>query len=1428
MATTAPDDELPRGIARVWSEDGRVTGGGFLIAERTLCTCAHVVASALGTDETASEPPVSPVTLDFPLLSPPSARLRATVTHWRPVTADGGGDIALLGLEEAVGGTTPVRFAGGTAVWDHPFRVLGFPSRTDDHGVWVDGRLRAPVGKGWTSMEARPSPAGPAIGHGFSGAPVWDTGQGGVVGMTVAAETGTGATTAYLIPAALLLGLDSMLCPSPFRGLEPFREQDAAVFFARRADSERIAEALRGHPFVPLAGASGVGKSSLVRAGVLPLLRASGHTVTDFAGQPDVDPVRTLVEALAGQFPSARDLARRLTGDRESAVLLGARILEHCGPAGHVILLDQFEETVGARPADARALLDVILPMTRATHRTGRRLRALATLRSASLEELVAGGRAEDLSGTVQMIAPMTPSQLDEVVRRPVDTVPGVEFEPGLAELVVADAGTEPGALPLVEFALAELWDRQEHGRLTHAAYREIGGVEGALSRYADHQLAQVCKSPDGPDETTARRLFERLARPTKGKEYARVARAFGSLPPELRTAAQALAGTRLLVIARDSSGRETVALAHEALVRQWPTLRGWLDTSREFLAWHEKLRGRVREWEKADRHSDLLLRGRELAAAKTYAVARPAELSLLEAGFVRLSRQHQKRSVRRGRTGVALLVCLALMVMGLGYGLWNFLRDKDRTRKDAAARQLVELAQERMSTDPVEAALLALAARRTSDNELTRAAVLRQELPLASLDSVHRIFPAGRATSMAASADGARMVVLHEHPQRGKRVFLVVGLDRGRPERVDLRDWPDAVDRVAISDDGTTIAAAAGDGQVRIWFVGKRTAELRAAPDEKPTRWKWGADPTADRTTVLDFSSDGRGLVHGVVDEESGGGCFADDLGTWTRVVRWDRATRKLRDIKPRDGLLRQHECADELALRSAADDGLMVIARSDLGAPQAPSVYAVRGAGAGADREHLAEADFGADGRAVVTRRQNEPWWQVRRLSTGRADPGAGRWPGEDFRTDLTGRYVTSDESIEDISGTGTPEDVLVQDLATGSRYSLVLPGSLALPDMCAGREVPGALHLFCPAGRNVLVFRATKTDRPLGGHALGSLNAVDRVPDIDVTAVTYLWSPFPDGTGRHAHVAVFGPRTARHTKIALKPTDEGEQVRLSHDGSRALVWRTDGWELHRTATLGNGDKQTPPPGRRWRIEDVQPYGSRDFLVLEPGGVSVIDGEGGTQAPLPGVRCAHRSLDTHRCVTVVGRPGRGHEQQVFVLRADGTAELWRQPRGGHPTTTRFSTVDSVDGPRVVFRPDGGKVAVGTGTGVELWRPADRKPVRLAADASLDGPYDRKGRLLLTVEDRTELWYDTGKREPRATLDGSRAYWRFEGHLLRGFAQFGPPLVYDLGRLDDGSLAPLCGLLGPSPYPVRDILVSAGLDVLPGADMTPPCAKPH
>jgi hypothetical protein len=1426
VTVTAPaDDELPRGIARFRGADGRVTGCGFLIEQRTLCTCAHVVAGALGTDEADPAPPTADVTVEFPLLTPPSARLRATVTHWRPVTGDGGGDIALLTLAEPVPGTAPVRFAGGTAVWDHRFRVLGFPLRTDDHGVWVHGRLRAPVGKGWTSMEAGEMPHGPAIGQGFSGAPVWDTEQGGVVGMTVAADTGSGARTAYLIPAALLLGLEPGLCPSPFRGLEPFREEDAAVFFARHADSERIAEAVRTHAFVPVAGASGVGKSSLVRAGVLPRLRADGLTVTDFAGQPDTAPVRTLAEALAAHFPATRHLVGDLCAAdadtvrrTETAVLLGARLLDGAGPRGHVILLDQFEETVGARPADARALLDVLLPMTRAVHPAGRRLHVLATLRSASLEELVAGGRAEDLSGTVQMVAPMTPAQLDEVVRRPVDTIPGVEFEPGLAELIVADGGGEPGALPLVEFALAELWERQAHGRLTHAAYREIGGVEGALSRYADHQLAQVCKAPGGPAETVARRLFERLARPVKGKEYARVARAFDQLPDELRTAAQALAATRLLVIARDSSGRETVALAHEALVRQWPTLRGWLDESRDFLTWLEKLRGRLRDWEESGRHPDLLLREQELTAARTWAAQRPGEMSAGEEEFVRLSRLHRRRLVRRGRTGVALVACLAVLAAGLSFGLYSLWDEKGENNRKAAAETLAAFAGDRTQTHPVDAALLALSARHTSDIPQVRTTMAEQGFPLSSLRSAHRILPAGTVREVAASVDGHRMVVRHEGTGLDQEVFVVADPFGEEPTAVPLPDPPLLADMVAVSDDGRRAAAASGDGTVRIWDV----TRPRAPRSITPPRWKWQAQPAAGTTLALDFSPDGTRLVHAVARDSLDTPCEGDDLGKWMRVVRVTAAgVEEEKGTEPPGGLLKPDECLRQAALRSRGSE-VTVTAEDGETSDQTARTSGGKTVGQGS------WVVLGTGGRSLGTDDGSGSHWRTQPSMSNRTN-AKGLWPTSyDFHTDCSGRYVMKDTRYDDRSPrreTVTESGpVLLQDLLTGRRHYLVLPRAVPADALCVvegkGKEVLALSAL----GQDFLTFRARQSPTSLGAYELEPLN------DFDYAAAPAVAAQLrqDDDAPYELHAFVTDADGTRHGRVSLKSSDQfTERVVLSQDGGMLLVWRKDAWELLGTDKVDRlrGDESTP--GRRLAIRDVQRYGNRDFLVLEESGLSVLHGEDGTVTRVPEVGCAQGpALNRRACATVISHPRGRHE--VLVLRAGGRAELWRlgpgRPREADHAD--FSPPAEDVAVPAVFRSDGSAVAVSTTRGVELWKPGHREPYQLTGDAELAGPYDRSGRLVIrssgSAEGRAELWDEDGRSGRLLTLNSRPRLWDFQGDRLRGLTPVGF-LDYDLGPLHDGSPAHLCRLLGPRP---PDLWRSPpdSITVPPEADRRPPC----
>lgn len=188
-AVATGESALFGAIVRIRRAGGPIVGGGFLVAPGLVCTCAHVVAQALGTDAGSPEPPQGRVELDFPLVGStlpdtPSDGGRgaglASVVSWRPVLADDTGDLALLRMEAPPPRTAVPWLVGANELWDHSVRVFGFPSG-NDHGVWVAGKLHTLQGAGWVQMQ---SEAGPAIERGFSGSPVWDTDLGGVVGIS--------------------------------------------------------------------------------------------------------------------------------------------------------------------------------------------------------------------------------------------------------------------------------------------------------------------------------------------------------------------------------------------------------------------------------------------------------------------------------------------------------------------------------------------------------------------------------------------------------------------------------------------------------------------------------------------------------------------------------------------------------------------------------------------------------------------------------------------------------------------------------------------------------------------------------------------------------------------------------------------------------------------------------------------------------------------------------------------------------------------------------------------------------------------------------------------------------------------------------------------------------------------------------------------
>jgi S1-C subfamily serine protease len=194
-------------LVRISTVDGHVVGAGFLVEERHILTCAHVVSQVLGlTDQPSdqpSDPPPGLVSLDFPLVAPRTF-LTAKVVLWRPARSDGSGDLAGLELQgKPPVGAEVVTFASAEDVWEHSFRALGFPAGYDD-GVWATGRLLGRQASGWVMIEDVKA-QGFAVGPGFSGTPVWDSRLQGVVGMVVAASRPAGTKAAFVIPLGVLM-----------------------------------------------------------------------------------------------------------------------------------------------------------------------------------------------------------------------------------------------------------------------------------------------------------------------------------------------------------------------------------------------------------------------------------------------------------------------------------------------------------------------------------------------------------------------------------------------------------------------------------------------------------------------------------------------------------------------------------------------------------------------------------------------------------------------------------------------------------------------------------------------------------------------------------------------------------------------------------------------------------------------------------------------------------------------------------------------------------------------------------------------------------------------------------------------------------------------------------------------------------------------
>ena len=444
----------------------------------------------------------------------------------------------------------------------------------------------------------------------------------------------------------------------PYRGLEVFYAEHEPNYFGREAMVRKLLGRLGETNFVAVVGPSGCGKSSLVRAGMVPALRKGDlpgsekwQVETFLAGD---DPLRALALALVHLLmPDATPVdrlteARKLADHLRDGTLAIADVLaqlkdQYPGLPRLILVADQFEEvfTLCGDEAQRRSFLQTLLQAAKAPW-----VAVVLALRADFFGRVLddeAFGRRVD-AGLVSVL-PMSREERREAVERPALRT-GRRFEEGLVERILDAVEGSPGDLPLLEFALTELWGRQTAGGLlTHDAYEAIGEVRGAIARSADQAFARF-----GPDEQRmVRAIFTRLvrvARPDEGAEDTRRRITLADLQPEAQNVVKELADARLLVTGRDpASNDETVEVAHEALIRGWKPLQEWLNRDREFLLWRQRLDTLAQIWDESGRGEGALLRDALLEEARVRSVDRLEELSTLERAYLEESEAAAQRA---------------------------------------------------------------------------------------------------------------------------------------------------------------------------------------------------------------------------------------------------------------------------------------------------------------------------------------------------------------------------------------------------------------------------------------------------------------------------------------------------------------------------------------------------------------------------------------------------------------------------------------------------------------------------------------------------------------------------------------------------------------------------------------------------------------
>jgi WD40 repeat protein len=1135
----------------------------------------------------------------------------------------------------------------------------------------------------------------------------------------------------------------------PYKGLARYEPDDAGFFFGRERLIAELVTHLVGAGLVGVVGPSGSGKSSLVRAGLLPALADGVLPGSDRWRQvlvrPGEHPMGELGLALGAgdSIPAGRadddggaaTSVEQVGGGPVLGRAGGNLVLAAAAAAPERLLLlvvDQFEEVFTAcRDEAERAAF--LATLVKAAQTSDGRVTVVVAVRAAYYGHCAADPRlAALLAANHLLVGPMDPDELRRAIELPARRA-RLNLEPGLAEAMIDEVADEPGGLPLLSCALLESWQRRSGRTLTLAAYRQAGGVRGAVARLAERAWQQL----DPDQQQTARRVLLRLAGPGEGEQVVRWRVPLHEVTPSgderVRQVIDMLADQRLLTKSHDS-----VEVAHEALLREWPRLRGWLEEDVQGRALHRHLITAAREWDRSGRDPGELYRGARLTGALDWARDHPGDLNQAERAFLDESRAaaeqevadarrraereaHASRRLRGLLAGLAVVLVLALVAGGLALSL------RGRAERQALIADSRRLGAEALLTDELDRSLLLARQAVALDDSLET----RSDLLAALLRS-----PAAAAI-LRGDLDGIAALGLSRDGR-----LLAVGDGDGTMAIYDLRtrqllqekfQGHDQVIDLEFSPDGSLLAVATTgfSEPVRLWDVhGARIRHTLARADNNHV------------VTGVEFSPDGGTLATLSVDKDAEPGS-----GSGTALLtRWDVASgHRLK------GPVRVSAHGGDVLLASPDGARLVVVNGVETLMLAAVSFRLLRPFPHELARPQVFAAALSPhDGRTLALRPDDGPIWFLD-LVTGRRRVG-GRHEGNAWSV----RFSPDGKTLATGGGDGS---VKVWDVASGQLRETFQGHEarvLGLQFSVDGRtlysagsktviawDLEGARRLGRPVslftGPIPSSFRTNASPR----HALaissdGALLAAPlaRAPD----HLVLLNLHFPQQLRRP-----LAPGIGRISTVAFSPDGKRLAVGSEEASAPVLIDVASGRVVERVAGGGH----------RGGIVSVgfDPKGSR----LATGGIQDL-------------QAIVWDTNTGRPIRQLKHPTTNEQQEVSVAWSPDGSTLVTGGGGGRVILWRTSTwqqtatwaADTSVVLCVAFSPDGSLLAAGGGgdRSVTLWDVASRKlvgrlphPIFVASVA-----FDPAGRTLATsaFDDKVRLWDLASLRQIGTALPGA------------------------------------------------------------------------